>query len=80
MPSLSCFQTISCLLRYSREDVLATVFQDEDSDFEEESGEEGSDTDEEFDVLSGSGEETEILLRTRTTIHHVGEQLVLGDR
>ena len=28
-------------------------------DFEEESGKEGSDMDEEFDVLSGSGEETE---------------------
>ena len=46
-------------VRYSREDVIAPVFQDEDCDFEEESGEEGSDMDEEFDVLSGSGEETE---------------------
>ena len=42
-----------------REDVLTAVFQDEDSDFKEESSEEGSDTDEEFDVLSGSGEEME---------------------
>ena len=45
--------------RYSREDVLAAVFQDEDSDFEEESSEEGSDMNEEFTVLSGSGEQTQ---------------------
>ena len=44
---------------YSREDVLAAVFQDEDSEFEEDSSDEDSDLEEESNVLSGSGEEFE---------------------